>query len=504
MHPYATLRHPAFAGCLVVILLAVLFLGGPAPIGAQGTPQRITDGLQVLYTFEEGSGTIVNDVSAVGTPLNLHAGDEAALTWSAEGLTFDVPTLLVSADPATKILQAVQSTNEITFEAWITPANTTQDGPARIMSMSDDIYNSNFTLGQGLWGSYPTTVYDARLRTATTSPNGQPSLSSPSGAVTTALTHVVYTRDARNMAHLYVNGVEVASHTVGGNFDNWDASYPLILGNELTLNRPWLGTFRLAAVYNRALTPTQVAQNFNAGGRITAPIAPPTDVPPTTAPLASAPLGPVVPGLQVLYTFDEGSGTIIHDTAGVGTPLDLTAIDGTAITWYPGALEVHAATILASSQPATRLAQAMQASNAITVEAWIVPGNTTQNGPARIVSNSNDIYNSNFTLGQGLWGSYPTDLYTMRLRTGTTDASGQPSVNSPPHSATSALTHVVYTRDANNTARLYVDGQQVTQQTLGGGFLTWDPNYPLMLANELSMNRPWLGTFYRVASITKP
>jgi hypothetical protein len=49
--------------------------------------------------------------------------------------------------------------NEITIEAWVMPADDIQDGPARIVSLSADTGNRNFTLGQ------TTDYYDARLRT---------------------------------------------------------------------------------------------------------------------------------------------------------------------------------------------------------------------------------------------------------------------------------------------------------------------------------------------------
>jgi hypothetical protein len=37
------------------------------------------------------------------------------------------------------------------------------------------------------------------------------------------------------------------------------------LGNEGTLNRPWLGEFYLVAIYDQALTVTEVNQNFLVG-----------------------------------------------------------------------------------------------------------------------------------------------------------------------------------------------------------------------------------------------
>jgi uncharacterized repeat protein (TIGR01451 family) len=223
----------------------------------EGQQVGLADGLQVLYTFKEGSGTTVHDVSGVGAPLDLEMSDGSAVTWvPGGGLAIDSATLIASVGPATKVISACQGSNEITIDAWVKPANTTQDGPARIVTLSRDAYSRNFTLGQGLWGSLPSALYNVRLRTTTTDDSGEPSLSTPDGSLTTELTHVVYARDASGQARIYIDDVEQASGTVGGDFSNWDKGLRLALANELTGGRPWLGEFHLVAIYSRALSPS--------------------------------------------------------------------------------------------------------------------------------------------------------------------------------------------------------------------------------------------------------
>ncbi len=63
----------------------------------------------------------------------------------------------------------------MTIEAWVKPANTTQSGPARIVTLSRDPGSRNFTLGQKAG------AYEVRFRTTSTSANGEPALSSPGG-----------------------------------------------------------------------------------------------------------------------------------------------------------------------------------------------------------------------------------------------------------------------------------------------------------------------------------
>jgi hypothetical protein len=72
----------------------------------------------------------------------------------------------------------------------------------------------------------------------------------------------------RGVAKLYINGVERASGTVGGDFSNWDRGFRLALANEFTGNRTWLGEYHLVAIYDRALSPKEVTQNFNNGSNL--------------------------------------------------------------------------------------------------------------------------------------------------------------------------------------------------------------------------------------------
>jgi hypothetical protein len=209
---------------------------------------------------------MVFDVSGVGTAINLTIANPANVSWGAGVLSVNASTLIASAGAATKLNTAIPANNAITIEAWVTPANTTQTGPSRIVSLSEGPPNRNFTLGQGGSGSSPGTRYDVRLRTTTTSNNGnKPSLTSPDGSLNTTLTHVVYTRDATGTAVIYLNNAVAVSGTISGNLSNWASSYGLVLANEQTGDRPWLGTFDLVAIYDRALSAAEITQNFNAG-----------------------------------------------------------------------------------------------------------------------------------------------------------------------------------------------------------------------------------------------
>jgi hypothetical protein len=81
------------------------------------------------------------------------------------------------------------------------------------------------------------------------------------------LQHVVLTYDPINGRQIYVNGALVASGDPqkGGDISAWDDTFAIVLGNEVSGTRPWVGEIRLVGVYDRALTPAQITLNYNAG-----------------------------------------------------------------------------------------------------------------------------------------------------------------------------------------------------------------------------------------------
>ncbi len=87
----------------------------------------------------------------------------------------------------------------------------------------------------------------------------------------------------------------------------------------------------------------------------------------------------VTAGLQALYGFGSATGTVVRDISGVGAPLDLTISDPGAVTWLPsGGLVLDSSVVITSPGPAAKIYAASQATQAVTVEAWIDPANTTQ------------------------------------------------------------------------------------------------------------------------------
>ena len=247
---------PPRALALAILVGSILLLLGTDEIEAS---VRVEKGLQVLYDFQLVSGTIVKDQSKGGSPLHLRIQHPNNVKRKAGRLEIRGKTILRAEQNSASLIKSLKQTNALSLEAWIRPSNGTQSGPARIISISKNTSERNLTLGQ------EGNRYDVRLRTTRTSTNGLPSLSSAPKTLGTQLTHVLFTRDAKGKTVLYLNGKQSVVGKGLGNLGNWDEGFSLVLGNEVTSDRPWLGEFRMVAMYNRALTPQEVQQNFQAG-----------------------------------------------------------------------------------------------------------------------------------------------------------------------------------------------------------------------------------------------
>ncbi len=446
------------------------------------SPDRVTAGLQFLYVFEERSGTLVRDVAGTGDPINLTIADPSAVRWRESGLEIRATTLISADRSPRRFVDAVRKSNALTLEAWLTPASTAQEGPARILTLSNGVLARNFTLGQ------ERDAFDVRLRTTATSASGTPSLSSPAGSVPLAPVHLVYTRDAKGRATIYLNGAEVAAGTVAGDLSNWGDEFRPALANELSGDRPWQGTLHLVAAYDRALSLDEIRKNHAA-----------------FEPAQSRSSGTIDAAwerrdrrvLQALYRFDSGTGDVVRDAANAGDPLDLKIADPSATRWLSDGLAILKPTLLSTSAPPRRLIDAVKNVKAISIEAWITPASLSQTGPARIVSLSSGVSQRNFTLGQ------EADRIEMRYRSERTDRNGIPAMTSRPASVETRPTHVVFTRDERGRARLYVNGIEQASNDLGGDLSNWDGAFPLLLANESTRDRPWLGTLHLVAIFSR-
>ncbi len=267
-----------------ISLFASMLIGSLLTVRAEATerPERVVQGLVAWYSFEGSSEAardgLIADRSNVGEPVHLRIDKPQGTLFRNDRLMITSAVTIASDGPARKIADAIRKSQEFSIEVWLKPLEIRQSGPARILSLSLDTSQRNFTLGQD------NDRFDVRLRTTSTDDNGQPSTSSPAGAASTRLSHVVFTRSADGVTKLFVDGQVSTTGMVAGSFDNWNSDFRLSVANEVTGERPWRGDLHLVAVYERSLTSSEIEQNFRAGVPVTVDYA---------AALPSAYAGPV-------------------------------------------------------------------------------------------------------------------------------------------------------------------------------------------------------------------
>ena len=228
--------------------------------------QRFDGNIIALWTFEEEQGDVTADLSGVQPAMDLTlTGTE----WIPGG-GINIVSGKATSNPtdSQKLFDMIASGNgsqAYSIEAWITPGNVTQEGPARIVTYSQGTSERNFTLGQAL--------YNYNFRNRNMDPNiginGTPALETADADedLQATLQHVVSTYDQTSGRRIYVNGqfTDDVDEFAAEPLVNWDPTYTFVLGNETSDNRLWMGQMRHVAIYNVALTPTQIMQNYSAG-----------------------------------------------------------------------------------------------------------------------------------------------------------------------------------------------------------------------------------------------
>ncbi len=156
----------------------------------------------------------------------------------------------------------IEATGEYSVEAWVAPALVAADNSYMVSYSGGDTLR-NFTLGQ------TNQNYDYLMRSTGSDLNGMPQLATPTAAnvLQATLQHVVLTYDPVNGRQIFVNGVNtgLVDPQKGGTLGNWDDTFALVLGNEVSGDRSWQGLIKFVAIHDRALTAPQILQNFNAG-----------------------------------------------------------------------------------------------------------------------------------------------------------------------------------------------------------------------------------------------
>ena len=244
-----------------------------------------------LPTFLLGSYTVILFLALVA-PLDFYPRN--AVTWleHADGIRFTSIGIVRSVSSPTRLYTDLTSGEGMTAEVLLSSHSDIHPGPARILSYSGGARSRNFSLDQKGHGLV------VRLRTSLTGRNDAPVLECDDVFNPGQEQHLIVTYDFKQLC-LFVDGQRrVCNQAPRGDFRNWNPSHELLLGNEITGKRPWLGIIARVALYNVALSAETIEHAYAAARRRNEP----------PKPVATG-------GLVALYRFTERSGSTIADSS---------------------------------------------------------------------------------------------------------------------------------------------------------------------------------------------
>ncbi|MEL6491534.1 MAG: LamG domain-containing protein [Cyanobacteria bacterium J06621_3] len=227
--------------------------------------------------------------------------------------------------------------------------------------------------------------------------------------------------------------------------------------------------------------------------------------------------------LQALYSFSEPDGNVFGSSSSEAPALNLESNE--PVIRVPGGISLDSGTqtpqrSLQSTEAAKDMIAACVASNALTISAWIKPGRKLGNGdrPGRIISLSKKSAASgfekrfgetrNFSLDQEVRQNERDNRYVVQLLR--KQKGGRNRIDSlfskPLPKITDSLDYVVFTRepgDSSESASLYINGREQTDRQnapdLNGKLRPWSNEYPLLVGNEKTGDRPWDGEIHQAA-----
>jgi len=149
---------------------------------------------------------------------------------------------MVQSVRSAPLLGAAIDNNELRLKLRLRSAESSQQGPARIFTISADPYSRNLTVGQ------EDRDLVVRLRTPSTTPNGLPPYV-VSKVFESNSWHELELLIADNELRLSLDGSEVLADPLPTDaLRSWDPDFRAALGNELTWDRPWLGDISVAEI----------------------------------------------------------------------------------------------------------------------------------------------------------------------------------------------------------------------------------------------------------------
>ncbi|MEA5564484.1 VanZ family protein [Anabaena sp. UHCC 0399] len=212
------------------------------------------------------------------------------------------------------------------------------------------------------------------------------------------------------------------------NLSNWDVNYPLIIGNERTGDKPWQGYISEIHIADKALSRNQIGQVLR----------------------NSSYFDNLGDYLLVHYQFNEkccyqDKTLQLPKLIWQGEPINQDGSQGVFLSnnhW------------LQTSAPVTKLSEKISQTSEVTISAIVKAANTEQDGPARIISISDNSFRRNLTVGQ------EGNSLDFRIRTPITGENGSELKLNIPNIFVDTRPHHLVITYARGTIQVYVDNLQ--------------------------------------------
>lgn len=190
-----------------------------------------------------------------------------------------------------------------------------------------------------------------------------------------------------------------------------------------------------------------------------------------------------------LYKFQPNDQNVALDTSGIEPPAHLDFIGD--VDWVGSwGVTINDGRVQGDSDDSKKIHDSLKATGEYAIEAWVVPFNVTQEGPARIVTYSGNAQTRNFMLGQTLYN------YNFSSRSSETDANGMPMLSTPDadEALQASLQHVVLNYNPISGRSIYINGELAAQDETAGNLNGWKDDFALAIGSEVDSDYVWRGT----------
>ena len=209
---------------------------------------------------------------------------------------------------------------------------------------------------------------------------------------------------------------------------NWNLTYPLLLGNEQTGDRPWRGYISEVKIADKAVSENEIPRLFGNKSYLS------------------------ITGDSLIASYQLADKKSYQDRNGQlpeflpqGQPSNIGNGEGVALSssyW------------LKTETPTALLSKRIRETSQFTIITTVATGDITQTGPARIISLSSDNLHRNFTLGQ------QESNLNLRIRTPITGENATDIKLSVPNVFANTRSHHIVITYSQANLKVYVDNLQ--------------------------------------------